>query len=353
MTDIALAAAPKPLRRRLRNGGVLALFACLLATACVISLGLGRLGISPAAVIAILASKLFPVAPAWTPLDESVVTLVRAPRIVLAALAGAGLAMCGASLQGVFRNPLVAPQILGISGGAAFGGALAIILGVGGGLALIGSSFAFGLAAVVTVGFLARVDGRSEIATVVLAGIITEAMFNALVSLMQFLADPQSSLPAIVGWLLGSFATATWSRVWLAAPVILAGMAGLFLLRYRVNLLSLGDDDARSFGVRVGFERWLVFICVAMVTGGVISVSGIVGWVGLVIPHAARLIVGPDHRILVPASALLGGTYLVLIDTVARTATAAEIPLGVLTALIGAPVFAILLRRLYGKESRT
>lgn len=328
---------------------VFTVLVALLLAACIVSLGLGRLPIRLGDVWSILVSRLVPVTPSWTPLDESIVLRVRLPRILLAAISGAGLAMGGAALQGIFRNPLVSPQILGISSGAAFGGALAIILGYGG-VVLVGSAFLWGIAALAVVGFLARIDGRSETATVVLAGIIVGALFAALVSLMQFLADPQSSLPAIVGWLLGSFATATWDRLGLAAPGILVGIAGTYLLRFRVNVLSLGDDDARSFGARVELERWLVFVLVALMTGGVVAVAGLVGWVGLVIPHAARLIVGPDHRLLVPASGLIGGAYLVLIDTLARTATAAEIPLGVLTALVGAPVFALLLRRYYRRE---
>jgi iron complex transport system permease protein len=151
---------------------------------------------------------------------------------------------------------------------------------------------------------------------------------------------------------MGSFAATTWFRVAIAAPPVLIGVAGLMLLRFRLNLLSLGEDEAKSFGIRVERERWIVFLLVALISGGVVSVSGIVGWVGLVIPHAARLLVGPDHRILIPASGLLGGAYLVAIDTVARNASAAEIPLGVLTAAVGAPIFAILLRRMYVAEAR-
>jgi iron complex transport system permease protein len=257
--------------------------------------------------------------------------------------------MCGAALQGIFRNPLVSPQILGISWGAAFGGALAILLGFYG-IALIGSAFAFGIVALVTVGLVARIDGCTETATIVLAGIIIGALFYALVSLLKFVADPDSSLPAIVGWLMGSFASATWERLALAAPAILIGVIGLYLLRFRINVLSLGDDEARSFGVRVERDRWVFLVLVALTTGAVVSVAGVISWVGLVVPHAARLLVGADNRILMPASALVGGAYLVIIDTIARTAIAAEIPLSVLTAIVGAPVFAILLRQSWRKE---
>lgn len=171
------------------------------------------------------------------------------------------------------------------------------------------------------------------------------ALFGALVSLLQFVADPNGSLPAIVYWLMGSFATATWQRLSLAAPGLVVGTLALFALRFRLNVLSLDEAEARSLGVHPDRERWLVFVLVACVVGSQVAVSGIVGWIGLVIPHAARLVVGHDHRILVPASALLGAAFLVVVDTLARTATTAEIPLGVLTALVGAPVFAVLLRR--------
>lgn len=347
MSDVTVA---HPFEGTRRSGAAwIAGFGLLLLASMLLSLGLGRLSIPLPTVTGIVFQDILPVERGWTELEERIVTLVRAPRILIAAMSGAVLAICGAALQGIFRNPLVSPQILGISGGAAFGGALAILVGYSG-FILIGSAFVFGIAALVGVGLVARIDGRTETATIVLAGIIVGALFAALVSLLQFLADPTSSLPAIVGWLMGSFASATWPRVALAAPAIAIATAGLLLLRFRVNVLSLGDDEARSFGVKVDRDRWVFFVLVALGTGAVVSVAGVVGWVGLVVPHAARLIVGPDHRVLLPASALLGGSYLVFIDTMARTVSAAEIPLSVLTAIVGAPVFAVLLRRSWRRE---
>lgn len=347
MSDVTVA---HPFEGTRRSGAAwIAGFGLLLLASMLLSLGLGRLSIPLPTATGIVFQDILPVERGWTELEERIVTLVRAPRILIAAMSGAVLATCGAALQGIFRNPLVSPQILGISGGAAFGGALAILVGYSG-FILIGSAFVFGIAALVGVGLVARIDGRTETATIVLAGIIVGALFAALVSLLQFLADPNSSLPAIVGWLMGSFASATWPRVALAAPAIAIATAGLLLLRFRVNVLSLGDDEARSFGVKVDRDRWVFFVLVALGTGAVVSVAGVVGWVGLVVPHAARLIVGPDHRVLLPASALLGGSYLVFIDTMARTVSAAEIPLSVLTAIVGAPVFAVLLRRSWRRE---
>lgn len=337
---------------RAASGGLLlAAFAAMLGVVMLASLCLGRLQIAPGAVLDIVAGSWLSGGPSMETLEERIVLLVRAPRILIAAMGGAGLAMGGAALQGLFRNPLVSPDILGITAGAAFGGAMVILIG-GSGPMLIGCAFAAGVAALVLVGSISRVDGRSDTVTVVLAGIVVGAMFTALVSLVQFVADPDSTLPAIVAWLMGSFAATTWPRVLLAAPPIAVGVIGLIALRFRVNVLSLGEDEARSFGIRVERERWIIFLLVALIAGGVVSLAGIVGWVGLVIPHAARLLVGPDHRVLVPAAGLLGGAYLVMIDTIARNAIAAEIPLGVLTAVLGAPVFAVLLRRIYVRDAR-
>ncbi len=241
--------------------------------------------------------------------------------------------------------------MLGISQGAAFGGALAILFGYSG-VVLLGMAFILGLSALVLVGLLARINGRTEVITVILAGMIVGALFAALVSVVQFIADPNTSLPAIVYWLMGSFSTATWPRLWLAVPGMGLGLFAVWLLRYRLNLLALEEQEARSLGVNPDRERWYIFIAISLMTGTSVAVAGIIGWIGLVVPHAARILVGEDHRALIPASALLGAAYLTLIDTMARTLTAAEIPLGVLTALVGAPVFGYLLRRHFSENNR-
>ena len=220
------------------------------------------------------------------------------------------------------------------------------------GIALLGLSFTCGLLALVIVGFIARINGRTETVTIVLAGLVVGALFGALVSLLQYVADPNGSLPAIVFWLMGSFSSATWERVWLAVPGLSIGIYGLLLLRFRLNILSLDEAEARSLGAQPDRERWAVFILVALIVGSQVAISGIVGWVGLVIPHMMRFLVGSDHRKLLPASALAGAAFTVLVDTLARSVSAAEIPLGVLTALVGAPVFAVLLRRHY-RETAT
>ncbi|WP_018268252.1 FecCD family ABC transporter permease [Methylosinus sp. LW4] len=352
MSLLATASGDTPQKRALPVwAGALAVV-MLLLVAALTALCVGRFQIAPQKAIAILLSRVSSSAADWSAMDERIVLLVRAPRVLLAALCGAGLAVSGAALQGVFRNPLVAPQILGVSPGAAFGGALAIALGFSG-LALIGAAFASGAFALALVGALARVEGRSDTVMLVLTGVVVGALFAALVSLLQFLADPNSSLPAIVFWLMGSFSAATWARLGVAAPGVLVGMTALWLMRFRINVLSLGEEEARALGLPVERDRWLVFAAVALIEGAAVAVAGVVGWVGLVVPHAARLVVGADQRALLPVSAALGASYLLLVDSLARSATAAEIPLGVITALIGAPAFAALLRQTRRKELAT
>lgn len=331
--------------------GVFGLMIAGLAATMLFSIGAGRFSVSVPRIAEILLNGILNPGTIPDEMDERIVLLVRLPRVLLAALSGAALAVGGAALQGVFRNPLVSPQVLGISQGAAFGGALAILFGYSG-IVLLGMSFLLGLAALILVGALARINGRTEIITVILSGMVVGAMFAALVSIVQFVADPNTSLPAIVYWLMGSFSTATWARLGLAVPGMALGLLAVWLLRYRLNLLALEDSEARSLGVNPDRERWIVFAAISLMTGTSVAVAGIVGWIGLVVPHAARILVGEDHRALIPASALLGAAYLTFIDTLARTLTAAEIPLGVLTALIGAPVFGLLLRRHFREANR-
>ena len=332
--------------------GAFGIMILLLAASILAAIGAGRFSVSVPRIGEILLAALLAPGAAPEQMDERIVLLVRLPRVLLAALSGAALAVGGAALQGVFRNPPVSPQVLGISQGAAFGGALAILMGYAG-VVLLGLAFVFGLSALVMVGLLARINGRTEVITVILAGMVVGALFAALVSIIQFLADPNSSLPAIVYWLMGSFSTATWARLGLAVPGMGLGLFAMWFLRYRLNLLALEEQEARSLGVNPDRERWYVFIAISLMTGTSVAVAGIVGWIGLVVPHAARILVGEDHRLLIPASALLGAAYLTFIDTLARTLTAAEIPLGVLTALIGAPVFGYLLRRHFREVNRT
>lgn len=320
-------------------------FATTLLCALLYGLCAGQYAISPGRVLGILAAYLSDGLTSPMAMDERVVLLSRGPRVLLAAVCGAGLALAGAAMQGIFRNPLAAPEMLGVSSGAAFGGALALLMGLAG-LMLIGVAFLCGVLALALVGSIARKNGHSDTTMVILAGVIVGAFFSALVSVTQLFADPHNSLPAIVFWLMGSFAATTWERLVIAAPIIAAGNMLLWRMRFRINILSLGDEEARSLGVSVEKERWLIFLSVALIVGAAVSVAGIIGWVGIVVPHVARMMVGHDHRQLLPASCLLGAAYLCLVDTLARSAMSSEFPLGVLTAVIGAPFIAILLRRL-------
>lgn len=310
----------------------------------VTALAVGRYGIDVDQVVRILLGRVLPLEVTWTPTEAAVVLDVRFPRILLAMLVGAGLALCGATLQAVFGNPIVSPQILGVSSGASCGGALVIVLGLGS-AALVLGSFAFGLLALAAVFLTSRVRGPAPPLTIVLSGIVVGAFFAALVALLTYLADPYSELQSLVFWLLGSLATATYGKVAVAGIPVLLGGALIYALRWRINVLSLGDDDAATLGVHPGRLRWLLLTAVAAVVAGAVAVSGVIGWVGLVVPHLARLWVGPDHRVLIPVSLGVGAAYLTVIDTITRTLSVAEIPLGVLTALIGAPMFLVLLHR--------
>ncbi|MEJ5070957.1 iron ABC transporter permease [Enterobacter ludwigii] len=324
---------PSEARFRALQAGLIA-FTLLLA---LVSLCLGQFHLPIGDVVTQL---LHPDAP--NEIAGQVVWTVRLPRVMMAFLCGAALGLSGATLQGVFRNPLVDPHIIGVTSGAAFGGTLAILLGLSP-LFMMGSTFSFGLAALGLVYLIATLQGRESTLALILSGIILSGFFAALVSLMQYLADTEEVLPNIVFWLLGSFATANWHKVMLVAgPVLLAG-AVLFALRWRINLLSLDEKDARALGVSVKPLRRGVLVSCGLLVAAQVAVSGSIAWVGLVIPHLARLLVGADHRRLLPTAFWLGGAFMIMVDDLARTLTQAEIPIGIITALVGAPVFTFLL----------
>src|SRR5215470_11867523 len=280
-----------------------------------------------------------------SPAIDTILFQIRLPRVLAALLVGGALAAAGASYQTLFRNPLVSPDILGVSAGAGFGAVLGILLSLPV-LAIQGLGFATGLITVGIVYTLARaLRSQNEILVLVLAGIVVGALAGAGISLVKILADPYNQLPAITFWLLGSLAGIKVSDVQTVAPLVILGLVPLGLLRWRIGVLSLGDDEARALGVNVRFVRGVVIAAATLITATSVSVSGVIGWVGLVIPHMARMLVGPRYDRVLPAAALMGAAFLVLIDTVARTAARIEIPLGLLTALLGAPVFVWLLAR--------
>lgn len=322
----------------------LLLMGLALVAVCVASLALGRYEVPVGHVVRVLTDQLTGSRYAGSQSEYDVVVLVRLPRVVMAALVGGGLAVSGVALQATFRNPLVSPEIIGVSAGASFGGALALLLGVGTAY-LVGGAFLFGLVALAVVFAVTAGRQGASMLMIVLGGVVTGSFFGALVSLVTYIANPYEQLPAIVFWLLGSVATATFAKLGVALVPVLAGTLVLVLLRWRINVLSLGDEDAAAVGLRPGPVRWVVLGAVTLVVAGAVAVSGVVSWVGLVVPHITRMWVGPDHRTLVPLSFLTGAAFLVAVDTLARTMTAGEIPLGVLTAMIGAPAFFVLLRK--------
>jgi iron complex transport system permease protein len=276
---------------------------------------------------------------------DTVLFQIRLPRVLAALAVGAALAGAGASYQTLFRNPLVSPDILGVSAGAGFGAVLGILLSLPViGIQLLG--FVTGLATVLLVYGLARaLRSQNEILVLVLAGIVVGALAGAGISLVKVLADPYNQLPAITFWLLGSLSGIKVSDIEIVVPLVLIGLVPLVALRWRIGVMSLGDDEAKALGVNVRLVRGVVIAAATLITATAVSVSGVIGWIGLVIPHMARLLVGPRYDRVLPVSLLLGAAFLVLIDTVARTAARIEIPLGLLTAILGAPVFVWLLAR--------
>ncbi len=271
---------------------------------------------------------------------------VRFPRLLAAMLVGGGLALAGAAYQGLFNNPMVSPDILGASAGAGFGAAVGILFGFHV-VAIQGMSFAMGLLAVALAwligsGLCRRGD---PVLMLVLVGILIASVFTALISFAKYLADPYDRLPAITYWLMGSFASINSKDINLSAVPILAGCVPLFLLRWRLNVLCLGEEEARTLGLNTRWLRLIVIISATLITSASVSICGMVGWIGLVVPHLARMVVGPNYKVLVPTAALMGACFLLLVDDVARTAAALEIPVGILTALIGAPFFLFLLMR--------
>ena len=286
-------------------------------------------------------------APALGQID-TVLFEVRLPRVFAAVLVGAAIAAAGAAYQTLFRNPLVSPDILGVSTGAGLGAVLGIFLSLPvAGIQL--SAFVVGLATVGLVYAVASVvHGREPILVLVLAGVVVGSLAGAAISLLKILADPYDQLPAIVFWLLGSLSAIRKGEVWAAAPLVLLGLVPLILLRWRINVLSLGDEEAKALGVEAGRLRLLVVTAATLMTASVVAISGVIGWVGLVIPHIARMLVGPSFDRLLPTAMLLGASYLLLVDTLARTMARIEVPIGILTAVIGAPFFLWLLAR--GRE---
>lgn len=311
----------------------------------VVSLFIGRYPLSFSEVFTALSFKLGLVQEPVPSTHLNVVWDVRLSRAILGTLVGASLAVSGASFQGMFRNPLVSANILGVTSGAGFGAALAIILFDGQTLFIYLFAFGFGLIAVVLSYLIGTTYKATPTVMLVLGGVVVSSIFSALISLLKYIADPFNQLPSIVFWLMGSLASARFSDTLIAAIPMSIGVVGLLLMRWRLNVLSLGDIEARALGLNVFVAKSLAIFFATLATAGAVCVSGIIGWVGLVIPHIGRMLVGNNNEALIPVTISLGAGYLVIVDNIARTLTGSEIPLGILTSLIGGPFFIYLIRR--------
>jgi iron complex transport system permease protein len=325
---------------------------------------LGRYPVVPGELVAVIYNgfmesvlSLFGQSWVWPEgIDRSSATVilqVRLPRVACGAFVGAALSVAGASYQGLFQNPMVSQDILGASSGAAFGASLAILLGLGS-LGITSLAFFLGLLAVALAWGISQASRLSSILAMILAGMVVSALFSAATSFVKLVADTEDALPAITYWLMGSLNSVRQGDMLFAIPLILVAGIPLVLLRWRINLLATGEEEARSLGVDVRAMRLAIIVCATLLTATCVSVSGLIGWVGLIIPHFCRLAFGYDYRRLLPASLLAGATFLVAVDDVARLATTSEIPIGILTAVLGAPLFIFLMMRgglAYGQRS--
>ncbi len=282
-------------------------------------------------------------------LDKTVILNIRLPRIIFAILVGSGLSVAGASYQSIFKNPLVSPDILGVSSGAAFGAAVAILLNLNfHNLEL--TSFMFGILAVILAFLLAGNHGNASILGLVISGIVVNAFFISLLGVAKYLADTDNQLPQIVFWLLGSFSSVTWS-IWPTMIVILVCMLIICLMRWQLNIASLNDEEALTLGINVKLLRIIVIALSTLITAASVSVVGIVGWIGLVVPHLARLIAGSDNVKVIPLTMVIGGIFLLLSDDIARTLTPGELPIGIVTSFLGTPIFVYVYRYRIKKEA--
>ncbi|MDD4801922.1 MAG: iron ABC transporter permease [Syntrophomonas sp.] len=329
------------MNRRLIKIGLFFIFILLPMIIVVVSLMIGPYKIGPIEFYYIIIGKLIGKELVDNEIAVKMIWMIRMPRVLGAILVGAALSVAGAVFQGIFRNPLASPYTLGVSNGAGFGAAVAILISTGSitsHFLIQTSSLAFGLVAV-GITFVLASKGRRSTVTLVLAGMLVGSLFASLVALIKFVADPYEKLPQIVFWLMGSLSAVTYEKLMMILPLYIVSLLVIFLLRWRVNILCLGDQEATSYGINIKLYRGIIIGACTVLTALVVSIAGIIGWVGIVIPHLARIIVGPDFRKLVPASFSLGISYVLLVDFICRNLTAAEIPLGVVTGIIGTPIF--------------
>ena len=378
------------LLRSARVASVYAILTALLAGALITSLFVGRYAIDPLTVVVILAAKaldviiwllgmpaalfapyahalspvteyvagalgglatiLHPIEHTWPLAMDTVMWQIRFPRSLAVILVGSGLVASGVTFQGTFRNPLVSENILGVSSGASVGACIGILLGEAP-LVIQILAFGFGMLAVGLTYFISRAYRSNPKLVMVLSGIIVASLFTAVSSILKYVADPYMRLPAMVFWVMGSFANVSWDNIIVALPFILVPMGILLLIRWRLNILSMGEEEARVLGLDTKKYRLLVIVCATLMTAAAVSVAGVIAWIGLIVPHIGRMIVGPDHKLLLPASLLIGASFMLVVDTICRNLTSVEIPVSIITSVLGAPIFMYLLYK--SKETWT
>lgn len=317
--------------------GILVLFLVVFTT----SFFLGKFPIPISEFFQAILNKIIPTKQSVEPQIETILFKIRFPRIIMAVVIGAGISVAGSTYQALFQNPMVSQDILGASQGAAFGAAIGLFLAFTY-EQVIFFSFVFGLLAVAAVLLINRFLRRYSVLNMILIGMMVGSLFSSAVSFLKLVGDPSNTLPAITYWLMGSLSSIKMQDVFFATPLILIGMLPIFLFRWRLNILSLGEEVASSLGVDVKRLRIIFIVAATLITATAVSISGLIGWVGLIVPHFSRMLVGNDHRYGIPVTAILGATFLLLVDDASRVMTTSEIPIGILTSFIGAPIFLFL-----------
>ncbi|GMQ64847.1 FecCD family ABC transporter permease [Vallitalea maricola] len=315
----------------------------LLIIVSVISLLIGRYDVSAIDIFKIFSAKINNSSlPDELQISSYIIWDIRIPRIILAGIVGACIAIAGTCMQGLLQNPLVSPDVLGVSSGAGFGAALGIILTANNLITIQLLSFLFGIASMCLVFLFSKSRKDHSILSIILSGIIVSSVFTSLISITKYVADTEEKLPAITFWLMGSFSNASYDQIKIIIIPVLIGLIGLTMLRWKINILSLGDDEAFTMGINPKRLRWIIIILCTVMVSSTVTVAGIIGWIGLVIPHICRKIIGYNHGYLIPLSGFAGAVFLIIVDCLARNISSSEIPIGILTALIGAPIFAFL-----------
>ena len=321
---------------------IITALAILYAAVAILSFSIGRYPVGPWDLIRILFSRVFPITPDWTPQAESVVFSIRLPRIIASSLIGAGLSLSGLIFQIIFRNPMVSPDVLGTSTGAGFGAALALLWALPS-YTVSAAAFIMGIAAVLLVWLIASRVPSNQVLGLILGGIMISSLFQSGTSFIKLVADPEDELPAITYFLMGSLSGAGMDEVRILLLPSIIAIIPMLLLSWRMNLLSLPEEEALSLGVSTKLIRGIAIASATLLTASSVAVAGVIGWVGLVIPHITRMAVGSDARRTIPASLFLGAAFLTAVDTLSRSVTYSEIPIGILTSFIGAPFFLYLI----------